>query len=339
MLQTLGATAGAAGLAGCGGTGGGTSGGGSGGESSDVEGEDNPATESSTEESSKNIPDISPKDFAAAWTQVPEDGRVPVDISSFSPDQVKDITDQTKMHGLFAKSSYDDINYSPEDVPQTFIQYFSGPSTDVRSSSSVKVDQLSEDVTYDQVISSLEDEGYEQVEEQGEFSVYRNLSSDTVYGVGPGTVVMGTNYLNSNESATNSTHRADVISALEHRKEGEVDFTEDMKEAIGSLDVRDSLEVITNQERIDLVQAEEIYQPKVGASSVDLEEETKYGAWVFDDEEIAEEVYNYLSEGGTRSYGWERIDRDGRVVTAGGEARLNETLGTAAITGLSLPFI
>jgi hypothetical protein len=339
MLQTLG-TVGAAGLAGCGGNGGSGAGGGSSPTgTSDVSGEDegdDPSGDGSdpeTTEANNTAEQIPPEDFIAAWMQSTDE---PIQTNSFSPAKVDKKYGQTRTENVQGHVAYEDLNYSPEDVPQAFVQEFLDPVL-----SAVKVDRLPADVESGDVASTLEENGYENVQDMDEFSVYRNLSSDAVYAIGDSEVVIGVNYRNPAREAEVSQHEEDVKDAVEQRVEGDISWTEEIRDAFGALE--DTGESLAIQEKGisggKLVEdLDERYQPEVGILSVDLEEETKYGAWIFEDQNTAEWVYRDLEEGGTR-YGWQSIERDENVITATGQPKIKQNLEAISPSGISVPYI
>lgn len=339
FLQTLGA-AGAAGLAGCGGNGTGGSGGGGGSnptDTPDASGQDDgdePSGDGSdpeTTEANNTVEQIPPEEFMALWMQSTDDH---IQANSFPPAKVDEKYGETLTGNVQGSAAYDHLNYSNEEVPQTFVQEFFNPVI-----SAVKVDRLPAEVESGDVASTLEENGYENVQDMDEFSVYRNLSSDAVYAVGDSEVVIGVNYSNPAREAEVSQHEEDVKDAVEQRIEGDISWTEEIRDAVGALKgTGDSLAVwekgISGEDIVGGL--DKRYQPEVGLSSVDLEEETKYGAWVFDDEDTAELVYGDLEEGGTR-YGWQSIERDGNVITALGESQVEQNLGIGS--GISTPRI
>jgi len=320
LLKTLGATT-IAGLAGC--TGGDNNEGGGSGETPTPE----PTTPEPTTEEARDIQEIPLQEFTALWLQETDDD-VALFVSAFHPPKVYNQLNETVTENEYGAVAYEPLNYAPRSVPRTVIQYTTEPEV-----SAVKVDQLPATVSGDDVASALTEAGFESESPEGpteddrDYAIYRNPSEDAVYAVSSDRVVIGVNYSNSARSASNDLHHQDVETILEARAGSESGLTNDMEAALAALDIQDAISLWEyNSDNADLVQQlDPQYQPTIGATSVDLEEEIQYGAWKFDSENLAEWVHADLEEGGAW-YEWERIERDGDVITAAGESQAQQQL-------------
>jgi len=292
-----------------------------------------PTAEPTETQQRGNVPEIPVEEFAAIWLDEsgPEDHG---SVSSFRPTQLQASIGSTLTEESYGLVAYDDLNYEPGDVPQTFIQWMAAPVL-----SSIKVDLIPETTSSEEVISVLEENAYEHSRDVADYSVYRNPAADAVYGVGPDCVVIGVNYSNPSRVARNSQHAEDVVDHIKERSQADPGYSDSMEDGIRALEIHDSLDIWEyDSDAADFVDGlDPQYQPDVGLTSVDLDTEVKYGVWVFQDQNLAEWVHADLQEGGSR-YEWERIDQTDNVITAAGEATIKRTLNEPS-SSLAFPLI
>ena len=327
VVRAVGA-AGIAGLAGCSSSGIGED------EPTETFDSPEPAPEPTATPEGREVQNISVEEFAAIWlTKIDPDDNVLA--SSFSPKQLYTNTSETITESSYGKVAYEDLPYSPEEVPQTFIRDLTIPVH-----SGIKIDQLPATTSSAEVSSALAENNYEHDQDVAGYSVYRNPASDAVYGVGSGRAVIGVNYNEPARHARNSQHKKDVVARIEERSEADSGFTTSMDDAIAALEIHDSLGIWEyDSDDADLVDdLNPRYQPDVGVTSVDFEAEIQYGAWAFEDENLAQWVHADLQEGGS-IYEWERITQSGNVITAAGEARVKHNINEPTSINLSWPKI
>jgi len=88
--------------------------------------------------------------------------------------------------------------------------------------------------------------------------------------------------------------------------------------AIQLRDTFGMLDQVSKEDNFDYIHGlSESSQPSVGATTLGIDEGAKYSAWVFEDEQLATSVRNYLQNEGLRN-GYETVETDGRVLKAVG---------------------
>lgn len=230
---------------------------------------------------------------------------------------------------------YGPLQFGPEDIPESFVQSQKNPAY-----STVKVDQLPSEVSYEQVIDTLRDQDFGVDKQVGDYHIYRTPSANKVYALAPGRMATGLNFAVEDETM-NDQHVNHVTRAIEEH-DSEAVVTDDIRRVIDSLEGDDFVELWggTGSGSQMIGQLDDQYQPEAGGVGVDLDNGIKYGAWAFKDENLADWVYADLQEGGTRSeYGWERIDKDGQVITAQGAPQIGQRLHTSPGIPVAIPKI
>lgn len=328
LLQTLG-TVGAAGLAGCGGEGG------SGEGSTSTDGSDFTETESTdtSSQTETSVEDVEHVDLSY-WPQeflLTGEGYEGMMFDSWSPQQIRAESGESPLEVSYLENPYQDLNFAPEEVPETFLQVWNEGDY----WASAKVDQLPGGISSDGVKQSLESNGYEKVNEIGEFGVYSIDGTKKVHAVSPEHHVIAANITKTKSfDASQSQLRdylEDVLRDNVNGESGEPSEIAQLREALGPKDTFGAV----NQPGVNnfavnsgvFVYHSELgkgYQPTHGAASVDVEEGTKYGAWLFEEEDIAEEVKTTLRNDNKKVYNdWEDISRDGRIMRATGQIDLD----------------
>lgn len=301
MIQSLGA-AGAVALAGC--TGGDDT---SAPEGTPTDG-DTPTPIRTTEADSFELPEsehVNPADFVTGWMLLPPGD----DLSAmaYSPSQASEQYETTYAEVQSMDGLYDVFEFHDNDIPETFTQVKTN-----QWSSVMKVDQLPNNVTEEDVAQQLQDGGYHTDAEIGDFDVYRG-------GDGGPRAVGHDMHIVSHPIA-----RGDDDSAMQYldnflsqQVEGELRPGDDTTTLIAALNVQDSI-TLRKHELTNLVKGvSESRRAEMGAASVDMDAGEKYGAWVFEDEQTAGTVHA-MKEGGELFGYFDEVSQDGRVVTAQG---------------------
>lgn len=339
LLQTLG-TAGAAGLAGCGGGGNGGSGAGGGSSptgTSGVSGQDDevPSGDGSdaetTEVDSVEHVDLGhwPREYLLSSG---EDYEITL-FDSWSPQQVKEETGTIPLEVSYLENPYHQLNFSPEEVPETFLQLWN----DGDYWASAKVDQLLGSTSGEDVKQSLEENDYEQINEIGNFGVYSKDASETVHAVSSDRHAIAANITQDRTEDASQSQLEDYLEdVLRQKADGHAEEPEEiaeLREALGPKDTFGAANQIGGNNFLyedKFVYNSELgdgYQPTHGATSVDVEEGQKYRAWLFEEEDIAEEVKTTLLNDDKQHYNdWEEISVDGRIMQAEGQIDLGSQI-------------
>lgn len=298
MLQTLGAT-GAAAVAGCMGGGGDEPD----SEETPVDEEEDSTPVQTTEEPDYELPEsehVDTADFFKEWMLLPPGDEFAA--ASYSPSKLNEQYDTTLLSVIGQEHNYDIFDFSEADIPEAFVEEDQG---DYKPT--LKVDQLPGGVSEEDVIQQLQDAGYSKDRQIGGFEVYTGEGEPRA--VGKGRHILGW----VSGSAPNQAIHNYMNSVLEQETEDQLKPGPETKAVVDALNIQDSL---TIQKGIGTsMPINRNYQPELGATSVNFEEGTKYGAWVFEDEETAETAYSMLEPDDSFS-NFENIERNGRFITA-----------------------
>jgi len=317
LLRTLGAV-GAGALAGCAGDD---------GSSEPDSSEDDEATEnnSTPEETATPEPDYglpesehaNPVDMATEWMLPPDNQGDDLQVVAFSPSKLSEYYEKSLTREINAEEKYGPFEFHHTDIPETYIQHSIDPSP-----SRFKVDQLPNNVSEDDVVQQLEDAGYTNRLQRGDFEVYAGEDGFHAVGNDRHVVVVG------GDTASNSQERSLMLRVLEETNENSYEIPEVMQRGFDELDVQDSLTVVKRPGYAVMPSTGTSYnQPDIGMSSVNFAEGEKNGAWPFEDPDAAENVVAVLEDQDVRD-GYSNIRLDNKTVTAeDGEYEIGE-LGT-----------
>lgn len=242
-------------------------------------------------------------------------------IDSFSPSQVNEKYDTTWTDGNYATGRYDVFSFSHEDIPETVIQ----ETPDSGNHNILKVDQIPSGASKEDMESALEESGYTKDSELGEFSIYTTVDEKEARAVGGGKHIIAFHNSSSPGPATN-VHMDYLNQALEdHRADG-TSLHEDVQDLMNTLDVRNSFTALRSEHLwTDFVSGFHGDQPSAGAVTVDFDDETKYAAWKFGDEETAQQAYESITgSNGEISNGFTQVDQEGQYLTAAGGYELQD---------------
>lgn len=277
--------------------------------------------------------ELDSREFLSQWIHSTEQDDVLL-AASFRPSRLVDEYGESVTEYSYG-DPYEPLQFSPEDVPASFVQSKNEPAY-----STVKVDQLPPDVSFEHVLANLREQDFEVDREVGDYHIYRTPSANMVYALAPGRMITGLNF-DVEEETMNAQHTDHVVNAIEEY-DSETVVTADIERVLGSLGGEDFIELWggTGDGAQMVGRLADRYQPGAGGVGIDLDSGIKYGAWAFEDENIAEEVYEGLQEVGTRSeYGWERIDRSGQVITAQGAPQIEQRLHDSPGIPVAIPKI
>ena len=308
IVQTLG-TIGAAGLAGC-----------SGGNNSNGSGESDEKNSSDVdttpEETAEPEPDYSlpesehanPVDMATEWMLYPDDGGTDLEAVALSPSKLEENYDKSFTRDIGAHEKYSPFEFHHTDIPETYVQLAYDPWESI-----FKVDQLPKNVTKAGLGHQLKDAGYEFREEKGDFDVYEGDDGFHAIGDDRHIVVQG-------DLASTSQQRNLISRVLEQRNEDDYQPSETMQDGLNAINEHDSLSIsmIPNVAYMDSTGTRSI-QPDLAITSVNFEDDEKYGAWPFENAQDAETALKLLeSNKEDLNDGFENPSREGKTITASG---------------------
>jgi len=257
--------------------------------------------------------------MARDWGAVFPNGNV---TSGFSPSQMYEAVDDPDVLRNIAPGLYEVFDFDHRHVPETFIQ------RDWSNSSEwVKVDQLPGDTTRGGLEESLEEEGFEKVEEKEEFTVYKNSSRSEARAVSDNYHV--TSYGSDLGSEfTIDQHLDQLDTVLNHYQLPEMQINDHAQDVLDRLEVDDYLGLATPDVETPFFVGglDTEKQPIVGAYTGDLDTDSKEGVWKFENETFAEEAYSILTNGDVPS-GYDSVERQGQYVRATGEYLVPEDHG------------
>lgn len=303
VLQTLGAT-GAAAVAGC-------MGGGSDepdSEETPTEDEQNNAPSQTSEEPNYGLPDsehIEPDEFVTGWMLLPpgED----LSAMAYSPSQTSEQHGTTYAETQNVDYLYDMFEFHDSDIPETFVQ-----EKNNQWQSEMKVDQLPNNVSEEDVAQQLQDAGYHKDTEIGDFDVYRGGEG------GPRAVGQGKHILSHPINIGDDESAMQYMdNFLSQRVEDELRPGDETMGVINALNVKDSITLRKNEHNNLVTGVNDSRQPVMGAASVDMEAGEKYGAWIFEDEQTAGTVHAMKKDEDLLGY-FEEISQESRIITARG---------------------
>lgn len=292
-------------------------------EGVDVEESDGPTDEPDTAES----PDVEhvELDYWGQYVLSPTNNNDAIMFDAWSPSQFQNFfgltPTQISQLGLDDTPAYENVSFSKQQVPETSLHrretssYVSG----------VKIDQLPGGQSVEDVSSSLRESDYEEVGEVGEFRVYSKPAAESVHAVTDDYHAFAANiFEESTKEAMTSQHRAYLEEVLEEKNENNFDLPEEIGLLTEVLGPKDTLTIVNLEGYSNAASDDKMigamggdYQPSYGATSVDLEEGLKYGAWTLEDEDLAQNTYDRLMNDSVRNE-WQNLDVDGRVLTAVG---------------------
>jgi hypothetical protein len=217
---------------------------------------------------------------------------------------------------------YDKFEFYDFNVPETFIEENPG-----KGSPTVKIDQLPNTVSEDDIVQQLLDQGYRTSREIGDYTLYTHRADKCPHAVGNGRHIVGWAYSVPLERANDV-----IVDVLEQEAKDELTPGVETREVIEVLDVHDSLTMIKDDTYMPIDQD---YQPEIGASSVNFEEQSRYGAWAFEDEMTADTAFSLLQNEDLWGE-YDNMERTGRFITA---AEGNYNLEEIDLIQLSAPYL
>ena len=314
LLQTS-AAALATGLAGC--AGGNDSDGSDESDKQDSSDVDTTPEQTSEPESDYSLPEsehASPVEMATEWMIFPDDQGDDLEAVALSPSKLSEHYDVSFARNIGANESYGMFEFNTTDIPETYMQKAIQPWDSL-----FKVDQLPNNVSEDDVKQRLEEVGYTMQHQRGNFEVYNGETGPHAVGEDRHVVVLGS------ANASTSQERDLMFRLLEETNDNRYQIPEVMARGFEQIDVRDSLTVIKTPGYVMMPSTDTTsHQPDVGMSSVDFQEEKKYGAWPFADKQSAESALALLENSDVR-HGYSGLEMNNKTVTAsGGNYELNE---------------
>lgn len=306
LLQSLG-VAGLAGLAGC-----------IGGDS-DQDSESTDTADQTPEPTEDPGPDYDVPEsehmdlgqMARDWGAVFPSGNV---TSGFSPSQMYEAVDDPDVLRNTAPGLYEVFDFDHRHVPETFIQRAWSNGSEF-----VKVDQLPGDTTRGGLEESLEEEGFEKVEEKEEFTVYTNASRSEARAVSDNYHVSSFGDENRSEF-TIEEYLGQLDTVLNHYESSEMQINDHAQDVLDRLEVSDYLGLATPDVETPFFVGglDTEKQPIVGAYTGNLDINSKEGVWKFENETFAEEAYSILANGDSAGE-YDSVERQGQFVIATGE--------------------
>jgi hypothetical protein len=235
--------------------------------------------------------------------------------NGFSPSQMYDAVDDENAIYATAPEQYGVFDFDHNQIPETFIQ-----SAWSNGSAYVKVDQLPGDTTRGVLEESLEEEGFEKVEEKGEFTVYKNSSRSEARAVSDNYHVTSFDAGEPYTEFTIDQHLDQLDTVLNHHQSSEMQINDHAQDVLDRLEVDDYLALATPDVETPFYVGglDPEKQPIVGAKTGDLDTKSKEGVWKFENETFAEEAYSILTNGDVPS-GFDSVEREGQYVRATGE--------------------
>lgn len=283
------------------------------------------------------------------YVLAPSDNAGAMMVDSWSPSQFKQAfgVSPIEVSNLNHDDTpaYENVGFSPGDVPETFVQRWENSSY----VSGVKIDQLPGTATGQSTASDLRGNGYEKVGEVGEFDIYSKTAAESVHAVSNDFHAFAANILDeSTREGMTSQHRNYLEKVLQEDVEDNFELPEEVQLLREALGPRDTFNVVNSEgyehaspnDKMVGAMTEE-YQPSYGATSVDVDEGLKYGAWVFQDSDLAQNVYDRLMSNRVRN-NWQNLEVEGRILTAAGQINMEsriENSNFAAEDMTSLPQI
>lgn len=319
LLQTLGAGA-AAGLAGC-----------SGGGNNGSEPASTPQPENDTETTSTPTPDpeVEHVDLDSWNNYILDASENPGQyvVGSWSPQQIDEAVGTVPLAVSYVDNPHQALNFEPGEVPETFVQLYDG--TD--KITTAKVNQLPGGIEAEDVKQSLTDNGYTKASEESGFDIYTG-DGNIVHAVAEDRHAMAAHIFNAGED-TSEFNQTYLESVLSHREGEPAQEIQELQEALGPKDTfgvvgSESYESVTLSPFVishsDFPQE---YQPEYAATSVDVGDDTKHGAYIFDDESTAAASAGGLQQMGEEYHnGWRNVTQEGRIIKAEGEASLESLI-------------
>jgi hypothetical protein len=243
-------------------------------------------------------------------------------IDSFSPSQIDEQYDTTWIEGNGQEGRYDVFSFSHENIPETLIQ----ETPDTANHNVIKVDQIPNGASDEELKSTLEENGYTEESEIAGFTIYTTPDEREARAIGQGKHILAFGKTSAADTSTN-THMDYLTNTIEdYSEDNQVENVQDLTQV---LDLQDSLTFVEND--AEFVQSlQSSTQPLAGAVTVNFDEEIKYGAWKFEDEETAETAYEIMSgRHGDLSNEFTRVDLDGKYITAEGGYDLGDNFSAA----------
>ena len=308
LLRTLGAV-GAGALAGCAGDNGSDGSEPGSGEDEETDANSTPG-ETSTPKPDYSLPEsehVSPVDMATEWMIFPDDQGDDLEAVALSPSKLSENYDASFTEDIGAHHKYRVFEFSHSDIPETYVQKAIQPWD-----SELKVDQLPNNVSEDDVTKQLADAGYSMQHQRGDFEVYRGDGDFHAVGEDRHITILG------GSSASTSQMRDLMFRVIEETNENRYELPDTIQEGLESIDSRDSITInktpgIAYMPSVD----SSSIQPELAISSVDFEEGKKYGAWPFEDRQSAENAVTILESQDLRD-GYNNPRQNGKTVVASG---------------------
>jgi hypothetical protein len=230
-------------------------------------------------------------------------------VDAYSPPQVADAQGETWMRQHGGEEYYSMFGFDPEHVPETIIQY--------TPDHSVKVDQLPGGVKHEDIKSSLEDAGYEEVGTVGDFDVLVSQEENNVRAVGDGYHVLNINEVGLGEDLEQK--RDDLENMVEAYNSDESQLQSDMQDMKENLDIEDTFvsEVKIDGEYISGIDDPDL-EPLGGALTINMEEGSVRGIWKFESEGEAGTVHATTGSEELDGTGFDELEQQGRYIIAEG---------------------
>lgn len=180
-----------------------------------------------------------------------------------------------------------------------------------------KVDQLPGDTTKEGLEGSLEDNGFEKLEYNGQFSIYTNASRSQARAVNDEYHVTSLTPSPHTEHQM-SEHLERLDNVVNHYQSNEMQINDYAQDALDRLSVSDYLAITTPKPEhnnfVATLQTEK--QPLAGVITGNISENIKEGVWKFPNESFAQRAYTILTAGDRE---FNSIDRDGKYIIASGD--------------------
>lgn len=275
-------------------------------ESTEPEGEQTPKQ---TEE--PEVEHIDLGQMARDWGAVFPSGSL---ANGFSPSQMNNINvaGTTWSAQISAGIYYPNFDFDASGTPETFIQYPYGGEGMM-----TKVDQLPWRTTRAKIEDSLENNGFEKLQDDGQFSIYANAQKSRAKAVSKEYYV--TSFTpNPNIENQMSEHLERLETVVSYYQSDEMQINDHAQDVLDRLSVSDYLAIATpkpeHNNLVATLQTEK--QPLAGVITGNISENIKEGVWKFPNESFAQRAYTILTAGDRE---FNSIDRDGKYITASGD--------------------